>query len=79
VSFADQPSANKFNELFDVKLRFKLRVDYDNLFFLQADHPHEEFSIGWPTNDPDEVWRFFDVAKRLGSEFLDMAQLRSRL
>jgi hypothetical protein len=71
VSFADQPSANKFHDLFGSKLRPRLLRDGGDMFTFQVDHAYEEFLIGRSTNDPDEAWRFFAAAKQLGSVILD--------
>jgi hypothetical protein len=80
VSFDDQPSANKFHDLFGSELRPRLRRDAGDMFTFQVDHAYEEFLVGRSTNDPDEAWRFFDAAKQLGSEILDnLPELRSRL
>ena len=79
VSFADQPSANKFHDLFGSKLRPRLLRDGGDMFTFQVDHAYEEFLIGRSTNDPDEAWRFFAAAKQLGSVILDdLPELRSR-
>ena len=79
VSFDYQPSANKFRDLFDSKLRPRLRPDAGDMFTFQAHHAHEEFLIGHPTDDPAEAVQFFTAARELGCLILDnLPELRSR-
>lgn len=79
VSFDDQPSVNQFRDLFDRKLRPRLRPDAGDMFTFQAHHAHEEFLIGHSTDDPAEAVQFFTAARQLGCLILDnLPELRSR-